>query len=129
MTYLLDTDICIGWLRGRGEARDSLDSLEGNRLTICSIVRAELQVGIWKSRRFEDEDELMKFIAPFQSFAFDDASADHYGRIRAQLEREGQMIGTNDLMIASIALANNLTVVTRNVDEFHRVPGLRIKRW
>ena len=59
-----------------------------------------------------------------------DRDADrHYGRIRAQLEREGKTIGANDLMIAAHALAQDAVLVTGNVDEFKRVNGLKIENW
>jgi tRNA(fMet)-specific endonuclease VapC len=66
---------------------------------------------------------------PFRSLPFDDASAEVYGRIRAQLGAQGNLIGPNDLLIASIALANNLTLVTHNTREFSRIPELRIEDW
>ena len=62
-------------------------------------------------------------------FTFDSQCVPHYARIRDQLEREGQIIGGNDLMIAAIALANNLTLLTHNGDEFQSVPRLRIEDW
>ena len=65
----------------------------------------------------------------FPSLPFDDDSAKHYGTIRAQLRREGRPIGANDLMIASIALAGSLTLATRDVDDFRRVPGLKVDGW
>ena len=69
------------------------------------------------------------FAAPLISVPFDDLAADVYGRIRADLERRGQAIGPNDTMIAAIALANGLTVVSHNRAEFSRVSGLLIEDW
>ena len=66
---------------------------------------------------------------PFASFDFDLEAARHYAVIRSDLEMRRQIIGNNDLMIAAIALANDLTVVTNNVNEFNRVPGLRSEGW
>ncbi len=65
----------------------------------------------------------------FPSVAFDDRCADDYGRVRSMLKKQGQMIGANDLLIAAIALANNLTLVTANTSEFGRIPGLRLENW
>jgi tRNA(fMet)-specific endonuclease VapC len=62
-----------------------------------------------------------------QSLPFDDRAADQYGYLRASLESTGQMIGSQDAMIAAIALAHNIPVVTENVREFIRVPGLKIE--
>ena len=60
---------------------------------------------------------------------FDDRAADEYGRIRAHLAGLGMLIGPNDLLIASIALANGLILVTHNTAEFSRVPGLKLEDW
>jgi tRNA(fMet)-specific endonuclease VapC len=71
----------------------------------------------------------MAFLAWLPSFPFDDRAAGQYGRIRAVLELRGTPIGSNDLMIAAIALANSLTLVTHNLREFGRIAGLRIDDW
>ncbi len=63
------------------------------------------------------------------SYDFDDAAANAYAGVRAFLESAGMPIGANDMLIAAIALANDLVLVTRNVGEFSRVPHLRIECW
>jgi tRNA(fMet)-specific endonuclease VapC len=68
-------------------------------------------------------------VRTFHSYAFDDSAAERYGRIRADLVTQGTPIGPNDLMIASIALANNLILVTHNTREFARVDGLPLEDW
>ncbi len=65
----------------------------------------------------------------FPSAPFDDASAEAYGRLRADLAAEGMLIGPNDLMIAAIALTHGLIVVTHNTAEFSRVAGLTLEDW
>ncbi len=72
---------------------------------------------------------LAELFAPYASLPFDDAAATVYGRLRHDLERAGGVIGPNDLMIASIALVHNLTLVTHNTAEFRRVAGLQLKDW
>ncbi len=69
------------------------------------------------------------FVNRFISFPFDDSSALVYGRLRATLAKAGTPIGSNDLQIAAIAIANNLTLVTYNVSEFSRVIGLSWEDW
>ena len=64
-----------------------------------------------------------------RSFSFDDAAADEYARIRAGLERRGLPIGGNDYIIAAIGVVNGLTLITHNVGEFSRVPGLTTEDW
>jgi len=72
---------------------------------------------------------LDRFFAPFISIPFDDTCSDCYGLIRADLSGRGQVIGPNDLMIAAVAKAHDLTLVTHNTREFVRIPGLRIEDW
>ena len=72
---------------------------------------------------------MQAFCNRFFSVAFDDESAAVYGRIRADLAELGTLIGPNDLLIAAIAQANNLTLITRNTREFSRVAGLKLEDW
>ena len=70
-----------------------------------------------------------RFLEPFTSLPFDDLAAEHYAQIRHALERVGQRIGAHDLEIAAIARARDLVLVTHNVSEFARVPGLQWEDW
>jgi tRNA(fMet)-specific endonuclease VapC len=89
-----------------------------------------LYYGAYKSPRPAANVALVRtFAAPLVSVPFEDQSADIYGRIRADLERQGQPIGPNDTMIAAIALANAWTLVTHNTAEFSRVHGLLTEDW
>ena len=127
LTYLLDTNICIAFLNGKDEnLRDYLLSLEPPQLRLCSVVKAELLYGARKSEKVNDNlARLEQFFPLFQSHAFDDRAAVCYGQLRATLEREGTPIGANDMLIASIALTSDFTLMTRNIREFARIPGLR----
>jgi tRNA(fMet)-specific endonuclease VapC len=99
-------------------------------VALCSVVKAELYYGAYKSQqRTQTLARLERFIRNFHSYTFDDAAADVYGRIRADLAAQGTPIGPNDLMIAATALANNLIVVTHNTREFARVAGLSLEDW
>lgn len=131
MSYLLDTDICIEYLRGSDPGiRDRLLTLSPNEVSLCSIVKAELLFGAQNSQKIAANlRRLRDFFQPFQSAPFDDRAAERYGSVRAHLRREGNEIGSNDLMIAAIAVANDMTLVTHNQREFHKVPGLRIVEW
>ena len=131
MPFLLDTNICIGILTGRSaKAIERLRQLAPTEVRACSVVRAELQFGARNSSRVEANLSLLEtFLSPFTSVAFDDDAANYYGRIRADLHRAGELIGPNDLLIAAVALANDLVLVTHNVKEFGRVPGLRWEDW
>lgn len=131
MRYLLDTNICIAILKNSDLAViKKLKSLTPDQIVICSIVKAELFYGARKSQYVEQNLSLLtKFFDQIESLPFDDFATDHYGSQRAILEKAGTPIGQADLMIASIALANDLTVVTRNQKEFLRVQNLRVDVW
>ena len=131
MKYLLDTNVCIRYLNGQSIAiRDKIRSLNPDDIVLCSVVKSELYFGACKSNRPEKTlSKLEPFLAFFKSLPFDDLAARVYGKVRSELEKDGTPIGPYDLQIASIALANNLILVTHNVREFSRVSGLVIEDW
>ncbi|HEY2838714.1 MAG TPA: type II toxin-antitoxin system VapC family toxin [Pirellulales bacterium] len=133
MTYLLDTNACIGWLRGnQPRVVSRLQQERPGDLLLCSIVVAELRYGVERSdpaHRANTALQVEQLRGQFMSLPFDNAAAEEYGRIRSHLAGQGISIGGNDLMIASIALANGQTLVTHNTAEFSRVPGLAIEDW
>lgn len=131
MKYLLDTNICIALLKNSdlGIVK-KLKSITPDQVVICSIVKAELLYGARKSQSVEKNMSLLsKFFDQLESLPFDDGATDFYGTQRSILEKSGTPIGNADLMIASIALAHDLTVVTRNHKEFIRVQNLRVEVW
>ena len=123
--YLLDTNVCVVYLNGRSlRVRQRLRSVDLEDVVVCSVVKTELFYGAWRSTNPEQTlARQQTFLATFKSLPFDDRSAEIAGRIRAQLA-VGTPIGSNDLLIAAIAVANNLTLVTHNTREFSRVAGL-----
>jgi tRNA(fMet)-specific endonuclease VapC len=129
--FLLDTNTCIEYLRKRNQnVINQIHARPPNELRLCSIVTAELYFGACKSPQQAANFALLAtFLPVFLSLPFDDRAAREYGQIRADLEAKGTPIGSNDLMIAAIALANDLTLVTHNTSEFSRVPGLRYVDW
>lgn len=127
---LLDTDIWIALAHGRPSTLARLRSLDPAQVATSSIVRAELMFGARKSQRVaENLEGFRRLLEPFVSLPFDDLAAGHYGLIRATLERAGTSVGANDLLIASIALAHDCLLVTRNSREFEGVVGLRVETW
>ena len=131
MTYLLDSNTCIRYLNGRAVGvLQRLHDTPVAEVVVCSIVKAELFYGAMRSVNpmrtlAQQQDFLNHFVSP----PFDDRAAEVYGRIRADLAKMGTPIGPNDLMIAAIALANDVTLVTHNTREFGRVADLRIEDW
>jgi tRNA(fMet)-specific endonuclease VapC len=99
-------------------------------VVLCSVVVGELHYGAHRSvRKAETLNQVQNFCRGFPSLPFDDHAAEEYGRIRAHLTASGSVVGPNDLLIAAIALANDMTLVTNNTREFARVPGLKLEDW
>ena len=125
---LVDTDVCIAFLERRDTALVRFFGAHEPDLRLCAVVKAELNFGARASARVEGNlKRLRAFYDSVESLDFDDAAADMYGVIRAQLKRSGTPIGPNDLLIAAIALANDASVATRNTGEFSKVSTLRLE--
>jgi tRNA(fMet)-specific endonuclease VapC len=131
MTYLIDTNVCIKYLNGQSDKIvKKLSSLNPGDIVICSVVRAELFAGAYKSKSFQKTyDKLVTFLDVFSSLPFDDRASEVFGNIRAQVEKQGTPVGPFDLQIASIALLNGLILVTHNTKEFSRIKKLKIEDW
>jgi tRNA(fMet)-specific endonuclease VapC len=131
MKFLLDTNPCIVYLNGRSLAlRQRLDAEGDSNIVICSVVLAEMSYGASKSSSPEKTlQNQQQFLSRFQCLSFDNITAAVYGPIRSELERIGTTIGAHDLLIASIAIANELILVTHNTREFLRIPGLKTEDW
>ncbi|MCK6580416.1 MAG: type II toxin-antitoxin system VapC family toxin [Anaerolineae bacterium] len=131
MKYLLDTNTCVRYLNRRSPGVIAhFQAVRENDIAVCSVVKGELYLGALKSQTPDTTMTKQRaFAERFASLPFDDDAAEHYARIRAALEFAGMPIGANDLMIAAIALAHNLTLVTHNIREFGRIAGLRIEDW
>ena len=131
MIKLLDTNACIQlWQRKNLTVRKHFAQFSPADIALCSVVKAELLFGALRSEQKENNLQLLqKLFAPLHSFDFNDIAAEHYAQIRAELTAQGNLIGANDLMIAAIARANKTTLITHNVAEFKRVPGLATEDW
>jgi tRNA(fMet)-specific endonuclease VapC len=131
MVYSLDTNVCIRYLKGSPpQLIQKFQEVAPSDIAVASIVRAELFYGAVKSNNpTKTLAAQLNFLQPYVSLPFDDNAATIFAKERAQLESSGVMIGPYDLLIASIALAQNLILVTHNVREFSRVTGLRIEDW
>ena len=129
--YLLDTNACIRLLNSTSTPlAQRLRRQRATEVVLCSIVKAELAYGAYRSSRVAENLRLLeRFFSPFVSISFDDRCVEAYGRIRRELERAGMPIGPNDLLIAATAVANDLTLVTANEREFGHVVGLAFENW
>jgi tRNA(fMet)-specific endonuclease VapC len=130
LQYMLDTDICIYVLKNRPAAfRDRFNRL-AEQLCISAVTLAELWYGIEKSSRPDENRRAVElFVARLEVLPFSDAAAFHYGSVRTALERAGRPIGPHDMLIGAHARSEGLIVVTNNLREFERIPGLRVENW
>lgn len=131
MKYLLDTNVCVTFLNRRNPLLEQrYYAIPSSEKVICSIVRAELLYGAFKSQRRPASVVLMEsYLASQPNLDFDLTAARIFGELRADLESKGTPIGPYDLQIAAIALAHNLSLVTHNTREFSRVPNLILEDW
>jgi tRNA(fMet)-specific endonuclease VapC len=131
MRFLLDTNLCINLMRGKAAAAFArLRRLRPDDAGISTVTLAELRYGASKSaRRAHHETLIVSFCAPLAILPFDALAAEFYGTIRATLERAGTPIGPLDTLIAAHALSVGATLLTANVREFNRVPGLSVESW
>ena len=131
MKVMLDTNICIYLIKRKPiQVVERLKGYEAGDVAVSSISVAELQYGVCKSNR-QDQNRLAltEFLLPLEVVAFDESAASHYGDIRDHLEKRGNIIGSMDLLIAAHARSLSLTLITNNLREFQRVPGLRADNW
>ncbi|MDA8162835.1 MAG: tRNA(fMet)-specific endonuclease VapC [Desulfobacteraceae bacterium] len=130
LKYLLDTCICIYTIKNRPqEVREAFRRHHG-QLCISAVTLMELIKGAEKSENPETNMEVIEgFAARLEVLDFDRNAAAHSGQIIAAMERRGQKIGAYDSQIAGHARSKGLIVVTNNVREFEKVPGLQIENW
>ena len=129
--YMLDTNICIYAMKNKPEKvlrrfKEEMD----HGLCVSSITLAELEYGMKHcSDPMRNEQALLRFLVPLSVLPFGADAATSYGEIRAELQRKGTPIGPLDMLIAAHAKSEGMTLVTNNVREFARVPGLEIENW
>jgi tRNA(fMet)-specific endonuclease VapC len=131
MKYMLDTNICIYIIKKKPQNVISrFRQAKVSEIGVSSITLSELEYGVMKSSKPEQNKiALAQFMAPIEISAYDDAAAQHYGKIRAHLEIRGTPIGSLDMLIAAHALSLNSVLVTNNESEFKRVTALKIENW
>lgn len=129
--YLLDTNICIYLLKQIYPVLNSrVTETDPADIYISSITIYELEYGAFKSKWGDrTRNNLHTFLAPFTFLPFDVPDAIAAGQIRSDLTNLGTPIGPYDILIAAQGIARKLTVITHNVKEFERVPGLQVEDW
>jgi len=128
---LLDTNTCIYFLnRASEKVVQQFKELSPSQIKLPSITVAELYYGAEKSNfKAKNREKVKRFVSTFEIVSFDEKTCTAYAKIRHSLERSGTPVGPMDLLIASIGLAHNFTVVTNNIKEFKRVKGLKLQNW
>lgn len=131
MTYMLDTNICIYAMKNKPEhVLQRLKKELNSGVCISSITLAELEYGMkHSSNPAKNEQALLRFLIPLTVLPFGATAASEYGTIRTYLQNNGTPIGPLDTLIAAHARAENMILVTNNVREFERVPGLEVENW
>ena len=130
LRYLLDTNIVIYVLKQRPIEVLATFNVNASRMAISSITLAEIFHGAEKSSRVsENMATIEDFCSRLEVVPYGPKAAQHYGVIRAALEKLGQPIGVNDLHIAAHARSEGLVLVTNNVGEFARVPAMEVENW
>lgn len=130
MRFLLDTNIISDLVRNPNGRTTSKIRIAGEQ-NVCTsiIVSAELRYGAAKKQSPKLTKQLEAILGVIEILPFDEPCDAVYGILRAELEQTGNLIGGNDLLIASQAVAHDLTLVTDNEQEFSRVKQLRIENW
>jgi tRNA(fMet)-specific endonuclease VapC len=128
---MLDTHIVS--IAARQKPSDALSrrirSYKPGAICISIVTAAEVRFGLEANPSVRARQEMERLLGAIPIIPFDSPADEHYGRVRAHLAARGRPIGPNDLFIAAHALAIDATLITRNTDEFSRVPGLRIENW
>ena len=129
MKYLLDSNICIHFLRGKYNIIEKLNEVGIDNCAISEIALAELVFGAEKSDNPKKNHKLIeKFIGQLSILPIFDAIRT-YGKEKARLQSEGKMISDFDLLIGCTSIENDLIMVTENIKEFDRIKGIRIENW
>ncbi len=132
MTYILDTNTCIFWLKNTGNVREQVNAHSEDRITTNIVSVAELYYGVENSAeayRAKNRAKLEDLIAEIDYVEFSVVAAKHFGAHKARLRKLGQAVADLDLMIASIALSEEAVLVTDNLKHFERIIGLRLENW
>jgi tRNA(fMet)-specific endonuclease VapC len=130
LKYLLDTNIVIYVVKRRPLEVLAQFNANAGRMAISAITLSELYHGAEKSAKVSQNLEVIEeFASLLEVLPYTAKASQHYGAIRSDLEKAGQTIGVNDLHIAAHARSEGLVVVTNNLSEFARVPGLMVENW
>jgi tRNA(fMet)-specific endonuclease VapC len=130
MKYLLDTDISVYLLNGNETLEQRVHSIGVSAIRISIVTLSELYYGAYGSRRTEENiKRIQEFAGKLRIYLWSPLSARRFGEIKSELRKAGKLIEDFDILIASIAIVNDCTLVTHNVKHFERIPHLEIEDW
>jgi tRNA(fMet)-specific endonuclease VapC len=130
MSYMLDTNIVVFAIKNNANVISAIKAHKNQGLFISAITLSELEHGIYNSLYPEkNRTALIKFLSLIDVLPYDDKVAQEYGKIRADLQKRGCLIGNMDMLIAAHAKSVHMILVTNNTKEFERIGGLRIEDW
>ena len=131
MKYMLDTNVCIDYMRGTDPGiKEKLISCKQGELYISSITLSELLYGISKSSDIQrNRNALNNLLLKIDVSDYDSEASEYYGIIRSDLSRSGLVIGALDMLIAAHAASKDMVLVTHNTSEFGRISGLKTEDW
>ncbi|HLC68154.1 MAG TPA: PIN domain-containing protein [archaeon] len=128
--YCLDTDIIAFILRGDEKIKKKISSVDPESISITTITLCELFKGAYKSSRAKENVSMVHdILRNYNLLSLNITSSEIYGMDFIKLEKEGKLTQVLDLMIASIAKANNLILITRNKKDFENIPDLKLEVW
>jgi len=131
MKYMLDTNVCIDYMRGTDQGiKNRLLACKEDELCISSITLSELLYGVNRSSEpVKNRNALYKLLVKIEVIDYGTEASEFYGIIRNELVRRGMVIGALDMLIAAHAMSNKLVLITHNTAEFGRISGLEIEDW
>ena len=130
LAYLLDSNILSDLVRNpQGMVAAQITAAGEDTVCTSVIVAAELRYGAIKSNSAKLAQRIDMILSALEILPLETPADRQYASVRHHLTHQGTPIGPNDLLIAAHALAHDLTVITANVGEFSRVPGLKVENW
>ncbi len=128
--FMFDTDISSYVIKGTHPSiQQRMRDLPSDAICISAITKCEMLFGVENSQKPHVAEGVNRYLEYMLVLDFPADAAREYASLRAALKRQGTPIGNNDMLVAAHALHLGLTLVTNNVREFSRVPGLKIENW
>jgi len=130
MKYLLDTDICVYWLNGNKTIEKKAVEVGLKHIAVSFITLSELYYGAYKSQKFNQNlDAIKNLESKLTKVDSNEGICKEFGKLKAELERNGKILDDADIFIACCALKTNRVLVTNNERHFYRIKGLKLKNW